>query len=55
MKKYKEAGTCDICFFGRELCYKKEDAKCSWHEGKHIEPGQKKCNQFLRSDFAKKK
>ena len=27
MKKYKEPGSCDICFFGRELCYKKEDAK----------------------------
>ena len=55
MKKYKEPGTCDICFWGREIDYKIENPICNWHEGKKIESGQKKCNQFLRCDWAKKK
>lgn len=54
MKKYRKPGTYDMCFFGLDAYYKKEDGKCSWHEGKPIKFGQEKCNQFLRGDHARK-
>ena len=55
MKKYKHPGTCDQCFFGLDAYYKKENAVCSWHEGKPIKFKQEKCGQFMRADHARRK
>ena len=55
MKKYRKPGTCEMCFWGQDAYYNREDAKCGWHEDKPIKFGQNKCNQFIRADWAKKK
>lgn len=55
MRRYKEPGTCEICFFGWDLYYK-EESECKWYEDtdtpKHISRGMKQCTHFLRRDNA---
>ena len=55
MKRYKEPGTCEICFWGWDLQYQ-DEAECNWYEDteihKHICKGMKQCTHFLRRDNA---